>query len=399
MNIENDTHFNLFIKSRNLTESSRKVYKWAINHYCDYLKLTPTEFIEEAENEEEERLRMKKRKIKIHLIDFLNFAEEMELSSTSRKHMQTLIRTFYREFEIELPHPVRIVDDEEELITADLMIQKEHIKKALNYANLKYKAIIKVIMSSGMGISEISELTYSNFLNSLDLPEKLYSDELREIIDQRNEIDKVPCWKIRRFKTKKPYFTFGSPESVYAILDYLEYLERKQRYHQPEDYLFCDPNMEQSAVGSMVQKFRIINDHCGFGFLGRQRFFKTHNLRKYFATHLYTSGVREKTIDWLLGHEIIVVNGRYIKSDIEAVKLEYLKGLDELSMENVEVKLIESKDLQKLREVSSQNVEIRSDMEGLHERLNFMQPIMEVLNDDPELMRQVLDQAKLKNKK
>lgn len=350
MNISDDPHFKLFCKSRNLQKSTIQFYHNVLKRYCEYLQLTPTQFIEEAENEEEERIRMKKRKIKWYFIEYMDLIEEAGMAFSTRKKIQSTIRTFYREFEIELPRTVRLIHEDEELITTDSMIQKEHIEKAYDRADVKYKAIIKLIMSSGMGASEITNLTYKDFLNSLNLQEDKSPQKIREEINSRENIDKIPCWKIRRYKTKMPYFTFSSPESVEAILNYLDDMESRERYITPDMYLFTTSRMEQIGPVTLTTTFRKINDRCGFGKLGKFRFFRSHNLRKYFATSLYTAGVREKTIDWLLGHKIIVVNGRYIKSDIEAVKLEYLKGLDALSLEKVDVRVVTSKELQEMED-------------------------------------------------
>lgn len=368
MNILEDPHFILFCKSRNLQDSTIQFYKYIINNYCEYLQLTPTEFIEEAENEEEKRIRMKKRKIKWYLIEYLDVLEETGLAYSTRQKTQDIIRTFYREFEIELPRAVRLVHEDEELITTDVMIHKEHIEKAYERADIKYKAIIKLIMSSGMGVGEITHLTYKDFLKSLELKEGQSSKELREEIGARENIDKIPCWKIRRYKTKMPYFTFSSPESVEAILNYLDDMESRERYITPDMYLFTTSRMEQIGPVTLTTTFRKINDRCGFGKLGKFRFFRSHNLRKYFATTLYTAGVREKTIDWLLGHKIIVVNGRYIKSDIESVKQEYLKGLDALSLEKVDVRVVTSKELQ---EMEDKNKALNKRIKFIEEQLNL----------------------------
>ena len=84
-------------------------------------------------------------------------------------------------------------------------------------------------------------------------------------------------WKVTRIKTGMPYFTFSSPESIHAILDYLVERENKTGPVKNESYLFT-VDRHQTASKSFVEYFAKLNDICGFGFFGRQRFFKAHGM-------------------------------------------------------------------------------------------------------------------------
>ena len=52
MDILNDPHFQDFIVSRDLRESSVKKYARSIDQYCNFINKNPTELIKEAEVEE-----------------------------------------------------------------------------------------------------------------------------------------------------------------------------------------------------------------------------------------------------------------------------------------------------------------------------------------------------------
>jgi len=49
--------------------------------------------------------------------------------------------------------------------------------------------------------------------------------DLRNGLSTREHI--IPTWHVERVKTGEPYFTFSSPESIEAILNYLKRREVK----------------------------------------------------------------------------------------------------------------------------------------------------------------------------
>jgi hypothetical protein len=66
MDIINDLHFQDFIISRDLRESSVKEYARTLDQYCSFLNKNPTELIEEAEVEEENQVCNEKSDIKFY---------------------------------------------------------------------------------------------------------------------------------------------------------------------------------------------------------------------------------------------------------------------------------------------------------------------------------------------
>ena len=77
------------------------------------------------------------------------------------------IRSFYSEFEIGLPKSRIKQGNTKRIITADDIVGKEHILKVLEHCNIKYKAIILLMSSGGMGRAEIIHLKYQDFLNAI----------------------------------------------------------------------------------------------------------------------------------------------------------------------------------------------------------------------------------------
>ena len=132
------------------------------------------------------------------------------------------------EYEIEIPRDPFKKDTREE--SREDIPTADDIKFALTQANTKYKAIILLMASSGMGASEIISLSITDFIKSLEdytqLPsESIVSvDVLIDIIEKKKKekLIIVPTWRITRIKTEMPYVTFSSPESVNEIINYLK---------------------------------------------------------------------------------------------------------------------------------------------------------------------------------
>lgn len=392
MNIEEDPYIQNLYQSRNLKPSTRKWYNLILRQYCKFLDKTPTELLNEAINEEEQGIRKINRKLKTYFIQYRQHLIEKGQSPLSIKNTMTIIRSFYNEYEIDLPKLKLNLPKEERLITKDDLIQKDDIIKALKYANRKYRAIILLMASSGMGSSEVRYLTVNDFLKSIELSvdEPLDMGELIKKVDKNN----IPCatWRITRVKTGMPYFTFSSPESIYATLDYLQEREHKNGTIPLDSPLFVYADKQMSPK-SFVDYFQQLNDTCGFSFFGRQRFFHAHGLRKFFATTLQEHRVQQLVIEWLLGHKVNLVTGAYIKPDINALRHDYLRVLPYLSVEKVETRTVESMEYRELKEKYENDSQKKSaEIESLTEKLEKLekrQDLIDELQDNPEYLNKV----------
>lgn len=336
-----------FLESRNITDSSKKLYRIHLKNYEDFTGKSLDELIEEAEDEEDQGIRLRKRKVKKYLTEYRKYLEKKGYSENYIRTDLTILRGFYNEYDIELPKSrVKIErknsnDDINNLPTTD------DILKALTFSNLKFTAIILLMVSSGMASAEIRNLTYRDFVNAV----KSYLEKSRnslldiyKIADQLREKEVVPEWHIKRKKTKNYFYTFSSPESTRAILDYLEVSPPKKL----DDPLFRSKGKKISELNFSTY-FKRLNERCNFGKRGRQIYFRSHNLRKIFATKLYSAGLSQLTIDFLIAHRLNPITEAYFKADPSKLKSEYLKVLDNLTFrEKVKVTRVESKEYQEL---------------------------------------------------
>lgn len=385
MNIQDDPHLIEFLQNLNVRKSTKEIYIKRLKVYCEFTDKTPTQLIEEAEEDEENRIRMKKRRIKKDIMNYMIYLREQNRSPNYITNLIATVKSFYSEYEIELPKIRCNLKQEEQLITTQDIITKKQIQQALKYCNTKFKAIILLMMSSGMGSSEIRHLTINDFITSqnITIKDSFDIDELLEKLDKkRNEIG---TWSIRRFKTNMPYVTFNSPESTAAIIDYLHYRTEHRspgKHIKSTDNFLFEARGNQMSLRGIMAYFERLNDRCNFGFLGRQRFFRSHGLRKFFASTLKNNGMDTIDAEWLIGHKLHPVTGTYIKPDIYRLKKEYMDILPHLSLSSVETITIESEAVKELK---------KSFEEKLTERDEQTKPLLwiaEVLKADPELAEQ-----------
>lgn len=367
MDIAEDEKLQDLFMNRNLKPATRTSYTKVMKDYCKFIGLTPTELINEADYEEINGIRKMDRRIRRYLINYQNYLLNKDASPKSIKQRVSIVRSFYNEYELELPKYSLNLPKDDDYLTNEDIITLEHVEIALKHANNKYRAIILLMMSSGMGSNEVRHLKVSDFLKSIKKPVNKDFD-VYELSDNHNEGD-VGFWSIKRIKTGMPYFTFSSPESLEAIITYLKERQAKQGHIDVDSFLF-DVNGEQTAAKSIYEYFRKLNYTCNFGFQGRQVFFRSHGLRKFFASKLHERGMQQLNTDWLLGHRVKSQTDSYFKRNIEALKNEYLQLLPFLSLSRVETVTIESdevksirKELEDMKQVMKRFMELEKKME------------------------------------
>lgn len=339
--IQDEDIFQEFCENRGLSEGSIRFYRTALQRYSDYTKKGLEDLIQEAEEEEDNRIRMRNRKIRSYLNGFRKHLDDEELSLNYINQVVSAVRSFYGDFEIELPKIFRRKsrkDKKQEEF--DDIPTMEDVKRSLDYSSLTYRALTLLMVSSGMSRSEICSLTFKDFYNAVDLPED-FNKPIPELIEKIKEMDSlIPMWKIHRVKTGKPYFTFNSPEATDHILDYLEQHYRKYNWQpKPEDQLFRQYN-KQINPNSVTIQYNRINERAGFKKVNGRIYIRPHNLRKLFATTLEMNRMPHLMTRFIMGHTIDKTSNAYFKMDPEVVKEEYIEIVDKLSTSKVEVKIV-----------------------------------------------------------
>jgi integrase len=358
--IENDMEIKDFLRAKPRRVSTQMEHLIRLKVYCNFFGKTPSELIEEAEFDEENRIRMKKRHIRKYFIEYSEHLRNKGSSQYTISNHFSSIKSFYLNAEIELPNISINSKSEVKRTRNESIPSKEDIRIALKHGKFKYQAIILLMSSSGMGSGEIRNLTFGDYLKSIeDFID--YEDFDIEKVNKMliNEENIIGTWYIHRQKQGNNYYTFSSPESIKAISDYLVERQKRNGIIDNRELPLFENFGKKIPEHSFTKSFQRINDESGFGLSGRQRFFKSHSLRKYFASKLHKNGLSQIDIDWLLGHEINGVNASYIKSDPSSLKKEYLKVVKDLSIEKVITRDITTKEYDNILETLRKERDIR----------------------------------------
>ena len=285
--IVNDPLFNEYVHFRNLRSETIRSYSRKLTIYSMVTGLTPKELIEEAEMDEDQGIRKRLRRIKIHLSDLQDHLITKDYSPQKIEDIITTTRGFYAYYEIDLPkrtYHASVPDLQQEAIPS-----KEDILKALSICNIKYQSIILLMASSGISLGDVLKLKFSDFLSGLNVPPENYGTEILDYIawDQLYPKNKVLMWHIQRIKSGTSHVTFNTPETTRNIIHYL--IE-----HPPQkidDPLFRGKT-DKGLRSDVFQRFlRKLNKECGWNVVGRQIYFHSDALRKFFANRLEETGM------------------------------------------------------------------------------------------------------------
>ena len=342
--IYEDDELIAFLADGDRKESTKKKYKQRIAEYCIFMNMKPSELLKEATEDEKKLSGIERRKklLKKLLLYKEYLKNKKKLGQRSVSDHLTIIRSFYRYGQIELPQMRNGNRQVQKLETDEDIPDQEIIRESLKHSNKMYRAIITLMASSGMGASEIRSLKYNHFLFAIRDYVKLdKGDEFNvdNIINQLKDCENcIGIWKVIRIKKNNEYVTFSTPESIHYILDYLK--ERVRTGDPPKslnEYLFRGKkhkkNPEREVKESAFMKyFQRLNETMQLGnnkTQAKYAFFTSHQLRRFFATTL-DGIIPHDDIDKMEGHVKGKVDRAYFKTTVKKLKKSYLQGMEVL---------------------------------------------------------------------
>lgn len=333
MDIEDDPLLQDFFRKRGQKKTTQERYFYVLGLYKQATGHSPTSMIEEAEDEEDQNIRPRKRKIEQHLLSFTEYMQSKGFTADSIRANTSVVRSLYNHYGVQLPDRIKIQPEDTKL---KLPTQTE-IQLAISKSNPCYQAIIILMASSGMGRSEIINLTVNDFVKAVNVKNKdlgITLDSLPsvgETIPDYEDVQVRPLiWKVRRFKTGSEYFTFSSSESYQRIM---MYLATNPAVITEDEPLFLDRTLKKINGRTFNQYFRCINARCGWGMVGKQIFFRSHNMRKWFASQLENTSLGYINTERLLGHSVLNDTARrYFKPDMETMYKLYYENMDRVTV-------------------------------------------------------------------
>ena len=399
--IKNDETFQEFLDARGITAKTVRKHIISMKHYCNLHQQTPTQLIEEAEIEQDNGVKRKKRKIRKKLIKYVAWLKENNRSTGTIKVYLTDIKAFYDDCEIDIPKLPKNICENKDLklrnIAFDEIPTKEHVRKACSNTTIRNKAMILLHFSSGMGSSEVRNLKYNDFLVAVG--EYLDIDETNKlnVVKIANQILKtkecIGTWKLGRYKKARPYITFNSPESNYAIANYLLYRIQENKFiFDLKDYLFVTNSNKLIEENTYIGAFEHLNKSCGFGKRKNgNNFFTSHRLRVAFGSSAKANGVDAVDIRRMLGQKGDYLDDAYLKTTAVRLKAEYMKFVRDLSIEQIEVIKYGDEEVRKIRtDLDMYKSELAREKEKQNELKAEKDKEIEMLKEENAITRKIV---------
>lgn len=128
-------------------------------------------------------------------------------------------------------------------------------------------------------------------------------------------------------KSGTAHVTFNTPETTKNILKYL--VENPPK--NISDPIFRG-STGKGVRSDVFQRFlRKLNKECGWEGVGRQIFFQSHILRKFFSNTLEEAGMQHHYIRQLMGHRKDPLTRTYFSIPSEKLRKEYNVFMDNLN--------------------------------------------------------------------
>ena len=356
--------------SKNHAENTRNKFRVTMDSYTAFNGMTLHELLTEADLEEEKSIRWKRRTLKRRLMEYRRHLVDENYTKNTIQTYMTNVLTFYRFFDIELQKLPSMTFSDEEPIRYVNLPDKEILRKAVEIAKPRMKAIITFMASSGCGRAETLQITIEDYIEAT----KDYHNggSLKNIIETLNQNDEViGMFHVKREKTGKYYTTFCSPEAVHYINDYLVTLHNIRL----EDPLF---QVEYSVLG---RDFNNLNDKLCLGKVRSYNRLRSHMLRKFHASALYNDGMSRDFVNDLQGKTKNLTDQSYFFVKDDDLKLEYINHLHALQItKEVEHVTVKSKEFRELEmqnvELSNENITLRGEVEKVSERQDNLEKIL-----------------------
>ena len=215
-------------------------------------------------------------------------------------------------------------------MTIELYTSQE-IAKLLEFCDVRTKALVLLLASSGMRVGAISELQ----LNHLA------------------KIEKYHLYKVRVYAGyKEEHITFTTPEAAHSLDAYFAFRERygekitpsspviREQFNIEDQLIARHPKkVTANSLGEMIayalQKSGIFESHRlteskKSGAI-RNAIHRAHGFRKFFETNLFRAKILDPIPEMLLGHDI-GMKKHYIRLTEDEILEEYIKAVDLLTI-------------------------------------------------------------------
>lgn len=310
--------------------------------------------------------------IQSRIIDYIIYCRDVKRLSPGTIHTDAAaIKHFYSMNDIELKwKKIHSFEGEFYRVVEDRAYTHQEIKKMVDIADIRDKALLLLMASTGIRLGAIPPLQ----------------------IKDLTPIDDLDLYQIEVYKKyKERYITYCTPESKKAIDDYLDYRRRCGERIQDNTplfrKLFDKYDSIQTAHPIPVTTSTIKNivkellDKSGIrpparlteeGIAAGKRPKRTnlpviHGFRKFAITNMIRAKLEYNAREILVGHSLKTLDLNYDRREQEELLAEYTKAIDFLTIDDSN-KL--RREVQHYKVKASQFDELRAEIESLREMIN-----------------------------
>lgn len=413
--IETDDYLANYISDQELSKKRAEAYETSFKEIKKLTGLTPTELVKQAKQQQKQPYKdekgeivffdMEDRKITKHLTKYNNYLKnETKNSDLTRNKKIGTIRAFLKHYNVDLPRKPKIKKYLPPRLNKEEIPNIEDVRKGVNAAtNLRNKAIIMFILTSGIRVSDVVRFTISDFLEAT---KEYHNGTIENLLEQDPE-NIIPCWEFMPKKTEDEgniALTFNTPEAVEYIFNYLN--ERKEKGYsiEPETPLFRSLQHKSFFLAdSVVKMFNKLNKAHFDGRKDREgyAFFRSHNIRKLFSSLIKNNigkasmGVTNESkidvVSVMEGHKApgASIKDVYEYADVEIFK-EYYVGL---------VEFLSIRDTDTHHYKTDEFIKMETQFNQLKEEMKEYEPLIQrekEKNEKEELISQIVDDDNLR---
>lgn len=385
--VEKDPAVRNILRKRRLRPSTWENYLKGIADFCEFLGATPSQVVEKVKAMDEDEL-----------IDLFSEWFISRKNSIAPKTMNKLlggvriflldngVRAVYRVGR-EIAREMRNVFGAIRPLVRRDLITKEEIIRLLHYADLRERAIITLLASSGLRVSAAASLRLRNIRDNIwDESLPCYAIEIQEEISKEGE----------------PYITFMSWECAEYIRELLRERERKGETLTPDSPLFITRYHKQISASRIENIFRDLCERAGVDRRpvttpgrhavpgkGNKTIYRqgvihnirVHSLRKFFRTTLQISGVDRMVAEALMGHSLsqfgVESVYNYAVGNLDYLRSEYMKAVNNLLF------LRKPRGLEVMNHVARKRIEeLDHEVEDLRSKLDQTMKMLFILGEE-----------------
>ena len=334
-----------------------------------FIKLTPSQLIDEALEDMKRDPREKQDIVMRHLIDFYHWlkTEYKKKSRGKGEHKITgtgvsdklahtrvgSIRSFYATFGITVRMKGRHRLPRPRVTNKRMIVNAEQVKTLINHARTpRDRAIILTLFQGGMDAATLCSIKYG------DIAEGLTKNEHPLRLD------------LFRSKTGIEFYTFLGKDAIKAVKAYIsDMTSRGVTFSHNMPLFLKERGKEEGITTNLVQNMMKIVAHNS-GFIDDKNNGKAfnplgpHALRESFGSLMINSGVPDTIVDFWLGHSIGEMSEAYKSVQAESLKKMYLNREKLLSVTAPKVDAEEIEKTVKLK-VQEESIQLHNLVSGL----------------------------------